>query len=165
MKLLIKRLKEIQIVCEGTVGLKNAGQSNVYFDIKKAYGHPDALRLICDALWQKIDKKTTCIATSGYGGMSPATLLAVDYDKKLTLIRDEPKKYGLNKLIEGYVPTKNDKVAIIDDVLTTGKTLEKAIETVQATGAEVSGCYVIVKRGDVKLSAPLQYLLTPQDFD
>ena len=161
---LIRRLKEIGVVCKTDVELKHAGSSGIYFNIKKAYGYPELLQLICSALWEQIDKNLTCLATTGYGGNSPATLLSADHYKYLTLIREAPKEYGLQGLIEGYMPTKQDSVAIIDDVCTTGKTMEKAIEVVYATGAKVLGCYVIVQRGEAKLSVPLHYLLTAEDL-
>ena len=46
------------------------------------------------------------------------------YNKKLIYIRSEKKDYGTQKLIEGEY-SKNDRCVIIDDVLTTGKSIEK----------------------------------------
>ncbi len=161
---LIRRLKELDVIRRELVDLKHAGRSDYYVDIKKAYGYPDVLNLICGSLWEVIDKRTTCIAAGGYGGVSPATILSKEYDLKLTLIRDEPKKHGKGGWIDGHVPTKQDRVSIIDDVFTTGGSLKKNINVIKPTGAEILGCHVVVKRGEGKLEVPFSYLLTAEDL-
>lgn len=161
---LIKRLKGIDIIYRGTVNLKNAGASDFYVDIKKAYGYPDVLNSISRELWKTMRKDITCIAASGYGGMSPATVISSEHGLNLILVRDEPKKYGKGGWIDGYNPNKKDRVAIVDDVFTTGGSLRKIIEVLKPTEAEIDGCYVIVKRGEGELFSSLTYLFTPEDL-
>ena len=129
--------------------------SDLYIDVKKAYGYPDTLNLISDSLYDIIDKKTTCIATAGYGGLSPASVISSKYGLNLALIRDEPKNHGKCSWIDGYVPNEKDKVAVIDDVFTTGKSLSKIINVLEPTKAEIVGCYVVFKRGDRKLDTEI----------
>jgi len=170
-QLLIQRLKEIGVVHQQPVHLSHAGTSDIYFSIKDAYGYPDARQCMSEVFWEliladsnKAQRSVTCVAAIGYGGIPPASDLSLNYDWKLTLIRDEPKQRGLEKQIEGYQPTPDDLVAIIDDVCTTGATLQKAVDIIQTTGATVLGCYVLVKRGKTHLSVPLRYVLTPKDL-
>jgi len=161
---LIKILKEIDIVYRESVELKHGDVAEFYVDVKKAYGYPNALNLICDGLWEKINKTTTCIATEGYGGVTPASVLSSRYNLNLTLVRKEPKKHGKISWIDGYVPTREDRVSVIDDVLTTGGSLSKIIQIVKLTGAEVLGSHVVVKRGYANLEVPMHYLLTVEDL-
>ena len=49
------------------------------------------------------------------------------YGRNLALVRDEPKDHGIIKLIDGYLPGKDDKVAIVDNVFITGNSLQKII--------------------------------------
>lgn len=161
---LIEELKKENVVCKMQVELKHAGQSDVYFDIKKAYGNPQTLSLISHALWQRLDKKITAVAACGYGGISPATIIGIRYGVKLTLIRDEPKARGTNKLIEGYEPTNKDLVALIDDVCTTGKSFQTMIDILKPTGAAIAGCYCVLKRAEVTLSVPINHILVPTDL-
>jgi orotate phosphoribosyltransferase len=161
---LITSLKKLDIVYREPVNLKNAGASDFYVDVKKAYGYPEALSIISDKLLEKIDKRATCIATAGYGGLSPATAISLIKGLKLVLVRDEPKKHGMGGWIDGYVPDENDKVAIFDDVLTTGGSLKKIIEVIKSTRAEVVGCYVVVKRGEAVLPFHVEHLLKPEDL-
>ena len=122
---LIIKLKQLDIICREPVNLKNAGASEFYIDIKKAYGYPEVLRSISSELWKIMDKRATCVATAGYGGLSPSTILSSRHNLNLILVRDEPKKHGKGGWIDGYVPKEQDKIAIIDDVFTTGGSLKK----------------------------------------
>lgn len=161
---LAELLRQIDIIYLGHLRLKNAGTSNFYMDVKKAYGYPNALDKISEELWDAIDKRTTCIATAGYGGLSPATVISSRHNLYLTFVRDEPKKYGRRGWIDGYVPCERDKIAIIDDVFTTGKSLRKIIKVLERTRAEILGCYVVVKRGEGKIKSPLTYLLASEEL-
>ena len=161
---LIQILKQLQVVEKGTVQLKNAGSSEYYVNIKKAYGNPELMFLLCKNLREKMPREVTCFAGSGHGGIPLATRMSGLYTKNLTLVRDGAKEHGMSDLIDGYVPASKDKVAIVDDVFSTGGSLRKIIETLAPTGAEIVGCYVIVKRGEGQLPVPLEYLLKVEDL-
>lgn len=81
-------------------------------------------REILDALWAgRISSELVC--GGGVGGtlLVGADLAAAAHTYGL-IIRDEAKGYGLRKQIEGnYLP--GQKVLLLDDVLTSGKTLLK----------------------------------------
>ncbi len=155
---LISKLRELNIVHREPVILSSGSVSDFYIDVKKAYGYPETLTSICDCLWDKIDKRTTCLAAIGYGGIIPASVLASTHNLNLTLVRDVPKKHGLGGWIDGHVPTKNDKITIIDDVYTTGKSLRKIVGILKPIEAEILGCYVVVRRGKDDFELPLSYL-------
>lgn len=162
---IVALLKQLGIICREPVNLKNAGASDFYVDVKKAYGYPDVLNQIADALWEKIDKDVTCIATAGYGGLSPATVIASKHNVHLTLVRDKPKKHGKWGWIDGYVPNEQDRVAIVDDVFTTGESLREIIRVLQQlTKVKIVGCYVVCKRGEGKVEIPVTYILTPEEL-
>src|SRR3989344_8478758 len=156
---LITRLKQLKIVHCEEVELSHDGPSNYYIDIKKAYGDAKAFPLMVDLMAKEIPHPTNCIAASGHGGLPLAGALSVLYARNLSLVRTELKEHGLLKYIDGYVPSKGDKVAIVDDVFTTGRTLQKVINIITPTGAEIVGCYVFVKRGEGPLSVPVVSLL------
>ncbi len=165
MERLIYLLKKMDIVYNEPVVLKSGEISDFYVDIKKAYGDPETLELISGLLWEKAKtKKPAVIAASGYGGLPPATIISSKQNLHLTLVRDNPKNHGKKGWMDGYVPKKGDKIAIIDDVFTTGKSLKKMIEVLGQTGATIVGCYVVVKRGDGELDIPLEYLLLTDDI-
>jgi len=161
---LISILKKIDIISYGQIELANAGSSNVYVDIKKAYGKSYALNLIADELASKLDRNTNCIATLGYGGISPASVICARYSLNLILIRDEQKDHRKNEFIEGYIPSEKDRITIIDDVFTTGESIRKIIKILEPTKARIVGSCVVVKRSNVNPEFQLKYLTTLEEL-
>lgn len=161
---LIQRLIEIKIVNAGQVRLKNAGQSTIYVDIKKAYGYPDILKKITYLMHEKIDRTTTVVAAQGFGAIPLATALSKDYGYKLTLVREKQKDHGMQNLLEGYIPNKEDKVFIVDDVYSTGDSIRDVIEALKPTLAEITGCGVVVDRGQIGKRISPYHLLTLEEL-
>ena|SRR2546428_4364696 len=60
-------------------------------------------------------------------------------------VRKEPKSHGAGQLIEGCF-TPGARVVVVEDVLTTGGSALRAIDTVRASGGSVSGVLVVVDR-------------------
>jgi len=60
-------------------------------------------------------------------------------------VRKEAKAHGTGKMIEGPF-VSGDRVAIIEDVITTGNSALRAIDAVQAAGGTVLGVLALVDR-------------------
>src|SRR3989338_4736472 len=161
---LIEKLNQLDVLERQKVILKSKKISDFYIDIKKAYGFSEILNEITDRLYVLIPKEANCIAASDYGGLPIATAISSNYGLNLVLIRNKRKNYGLNKLIDGYIPNLKDKVAIVDDVMTTGSSLKKIINVIKPTKAKILGCYVVVNRGKVNLEYPIHWLFEAKDF-
>lgn len=142
----IDRLKEFGVVGKGPIKLAHGGVSDIYIDIKKAYGDPDALNMAASLLYAQFPKETTCVAAGGYGGIPLASAIAAKYNLKLSLVREKKKDHGTEKLIDGHTPQSNDVVAVIDDVLTTGTSIKETAESVQRSGGNIAGLFAIVDR-------------------
>ena len=130
---IINLLKKEEIIKYGNFKLRSGLNSNYYCDIKKALGKPKLLEIIVREISKLIPKETTCIAGSGYGGITLASL--VSYKKKLPLIlvRDKVKNHGTKKTIDGYIPNKKDFVCIVDDVFTTGSSISDTRQKLSPT--------------------------------
>ena len=63
------------------------------------------------------------------------------------IVRKDPKKHGAQRHIEGNCP-ESGTVAIVDDVITSGKSIKRAIEVVEASGLEVAKVIVLVDRNE-----------------
>ena len=161
---LVKRLRELDLVLREPVQLKHGAVSEFYVDVKEAYGYPDALNSICETLGEMIDDETTCVAAGGHGGLSPATVLSQWYGWKLCMVRDEEKKHGKGGLLDGQIPTEDDVVALVDDVLTTGGSMVHMKNAIKPTGARVIGGYVVAKRADARLDFPVRHILTAEEL-
>ena len=60
-------------------------------------------------------------------------------------VRKEAKAHGTGRLIEGPFLT-GDRVAVIEDVITTGGSALRAVEAVRAAGGTVAGVLALVDR-------------------
>ena len=161
---LVRELRKLGVIEREPVNLKHAGKADYYIDLKKAYGLPHVRGLISYYLWQQMNPETTCVAAAGYGGIPLATDLSMKHNLKLTLVRDIPKRHGRSVWIDGHIPSVDDKVAIVDDVFTTGESLRQIVEAIRPTEAEILGCYVVVKRGEGSIDVPLYAILTNNDL-
>lgn len=153
-----------QFVKKGDFTLTGGNRSDIYFDLKEAYGNPKILNSFADELYAMIDKSANCVACIDVGGAPLASVISAKYNLMLCTIRDKTKVHGTQKLIEGYLPGKDDKVVIVDDVFTMGTSMRKALEALESTNTKILGCYVIVKRGDGEISVPLYSLFTKEEF-
>lgn len=160
MRPLALELKKLKIIKKGRFELKSGEVSDFYVDMKKAFGSPRAFRLICDELCRVIDKRATCVASSGHGGLPLATAVAIKLGLPLVLVRDKQKDHGVRKSIDGYSPTKKDKVVIIDDVLTSGTCISNICTALSSTKSEILAGYVVVSRGNPSsLRIPVENLI------
>jgi orotate phosphoribosyltransferase len=83
--------------------------------------------------------------TSGSSGTETKAGDAPEQPLRAFTVRKEAKQHGTGKLIEGpFVP--GDRVAIIEDVITTGGSALKAVEAVRAAGGVVMGVLALVDR-------------------
>ncbi|MGI9623127.1 MAG: orotate phosphoribosyltransferase [Acidimicrobiales bacterium] len=63
-------------------------------------------------------------------------------------VRKEPKGRGTNQLIEGSRLGVGDRVVVVEDAITTGGSLLKAVDAVEAEGATCVAVVTLVDRGD-----------------
>jgi orotate phosphoribosyltransferase len=76
------------------------------------------------------------------------------------LVRKEAKKHGRQKQIEGMENLEGKKVAIVDDVCTTGGSTLEAIDAAERAGAQVVAVISLVDReegGSAMLRAKYKY--------
>lgn len=81
--------------------------------------------------------------------VSAVAAIADEQDKGLRtfIVREEAKQHGTQRKIEGHLK-EGWKVAIVDDVITTGTSVFKAIRAVEALDCEVVKVIALVDRHD-----------------
>src|SRR5690606_555698 len=62
-------------------------------------------------------------------------------------VRKEAKSHGTGKVIEGAFES-GDRVVVVEDVITTGGSALRAVESVRAAGGVVLGVLAVVDRGE-----------------
>lgn len=138
---------------EGDFVLASGRRSDYYFDCRVTALHPEGSWLIgtlFNNLLADMDIK-------GVGGMtlgadplvSATTTLSHEMGRPLAglLVRKEAKGHGTGQYVEGlgnFQP--GDKVAMLEDVVTTGGSLLKACQRVQAAGLDIVTVCCILDR-------------------
>ncbi|MEK6922648.1 MAG: phosphoribosyltransferase family protein [Nanoarchaeota archaeon] len=164
MDLLLELLRREGIVKKGEVKLSSGEISDVYYDVKKAYGNPALLSSLARRVYHQRNGDINFVAGFGIGGGPLAIAISLLYNIPLTIIRNEKKKHGTKREIECYVPNSPDIGMVVDDVFTTGTSLLSTVKTIEKTGAKISECYVVLKREDRPFEYPLRHLFVPEDF-
>lgn len=135
--------------------LASGKMSNYYINCKMVTLNPKGLNLIGNIVNDLIHdnfKKDNITAVGGLTlGADPIAVAVslVSYQcgvpLKAFVIRKEPKPHGLMKWVEGDISV-NDNVLIIEDVITTGMSTNKAIERAKEEGLNVKGVIALVDR-------------------
>jgi orotate phosphoribosyltransferase len=154
-------LKDIRkTIKEGDFTLTSGMKSNFYVDIKSLLLKPDFLMPIGKMIINEIDICDEEIFA--VGGMelssvpiSTATCIASEhiiysniYSLEQFIIRKTKKTHGTCNKVEGWDNIKNKNIVLVDDVLTTGKSIRNMYNTVK-DHANVVMIIVIVDREDI----------------
>ena len=133
-------IKERGIVIRD-VTLSSNRKSKFYYDIKSIVSEPEGAALIGELMLArilKIEPKTMSVGGLESGAIAIATAIVCS-SYLLTpasrvsgfFVRKNVKMYGLEKMIEGLV---KDPVAVVDDVITTGKSVLDAVAALRNQG-------------------------------
>lgn len=82
------------------------------------------------------------IAGVATGGIAQAALVAEHLNLPMVYVRSESKKHGLENLIEGAF-VKGMKVVVIEDLISTGGSSLKAVQSLRDAGLDVMGMLAI----------------------
>lgn len=135
----------------GEFKLASGKTSNFYFDGRMVALMPEGAHLIGEVVYDEL-KELEFEAISGLAvGAVPIVTSAVvsfyHHGKSVegTFVRSEAKAHGTRKIVEGKL-TSGDRVVIVDDVATSGKSLMQAASAVEEAGATVALVLVLVDR-------------------
>jgi orotate phosphoribosyltransferase len=137
----------------GHFTLASGRQSTLYIDARLTTMSPDGLALVGPLGLAALRASNWHVAAIGglTLGADPVSY-AIAYASALAgtplrafTVRKEAKGHGTGRLIEG--PFRDgDRVAVIEDVITTGGSALRAVEAVRAAGGTVAGVLALVDR-------------------
>jgi orotate phosphoribosyltransferase len=147
--------------------------SSDFIDGKHAVDDPDDLDFVGAAMFA-----AACEAGVEFDAVGGLVLGAVPFTFavaqaarcKWFLIRKEPKGRGTNLWVEGARLAPGTRVMLVDDVVTTGGSIQKAHELVQLSGADVVFATTLVDRSDLaaayfeRVGVPYIPMLTYRDL-
>jgi orotate phosphoribosyltransferase len=158
----------------GRFTLASGKESSYYINSKKAIFHSEAVWLLGEVIWQMTkDLDLQAVGGLEVGAIPMAVAVAQRYHQEgLPLegffIRKQAKGHGSQERVEGVL-RPGARVGVLDDVLTTGGSVQQAITEIEKVGADVKAVICIVDRleGARELLAPrYNYLpiFTIRDF-
>ncbi len=135
----------------GEFRLASGGMSNYYIDGKMTEVFSEAVPLIGEVLYER----TQSLPIDAIGGLevgavplTTATMFSYHlHGRKMEgfWVRDEVKRHGTQKLIEGNL-APGARVVVVDDVFTKGTSAAKAVRAVREIGCEVVAVLALVDR-------------------
>lgn len=134
----------------GNFKLSSGKDSPYYIDLRLVPSFPHQFRKMIKTLQNTISEKIgfenfDCIASVPTSGLIIASALAIEIVKPLIYIRQKPKEYGTENVMEGKI-AKGTTVLLVDDVATTGLSLINAIRPLKNAGMVVTDAFTIINR-------------------
>jgi uridine monophosphate synthetase len=130
----------------GDFTLKSGKQSPIYLDLRQLIAHPEMLARAAAAYIPLLKGLTfDRIAGLPYAALPIATAISLQTGWPMIYARKEAKAYGTKAQIEG-APTKGERIAMVDDVITTGGAKLEALEKLRGAGLVVEDLAVLVDR-------------------
>jgi orotate phosphoribosyltransferase len=149
----LKAIIQANSIRYGQFVLASGQTSHYYIDCRKTTLDGNGLRLICELLLPRLD----ALHVDAVGGMtmgadpivSGLIQLSAQWGRPLQgfLVRKTAKGHGMGNQIEGNLQA-GMRVALIEDVVTTGSSTKQAYEAVRQAFADVTvaGTFAVVDR-------------------
>jgi orotate phosphoribosyltransferase len=134
----------------GVFKLTSGKLSPYYIDLRALPSYPESFKKVIE-IYESLLKNTvgldkfdriSCVPTSG---LLFASVLAYRVSKPILYARKEKRTHGRERKIEGVLKP-GDHIIILDDLITTGKSLIEAIEAIRAEGGRVEDALVLIDR-------------------
>jgi orotate phosphoribosyltransferase len=124
-------------------------KSPVYCDNRLALSYPPIRSFIKNALAMASREnfpEAECIAGVATAGIPQGALVAEELGLPFVYVRPKPKEHGMGNLIEGKIEL-NQKVVLVEDLISTGGSSLKAAQAMREAGFDVIGMVAIFTYG------------------
>lgn len=141
------RLSEVGGIKFGEFTLTSGKTSPYYVDLRIVPSYPDLFEKFMELCAKTVDNIEGVERLAGVptSGLPFSAVLAVRMGIPLLYPRKEEKVHGTKKTVEGVL-RRGDDVCIVDDVATTGGSIEEASETIRQAGGSVEHSIVLLDR-------------------
>lgn len=173
-----KILNKINAVQFGTFKLSSGRMSPYYIDLRIVPSFPDAFQKICnfyaDFIKKEVGEKNfERVAGIPVGGLPFASVISYTLEKPFLYIRRGVRRHGRQRRIEGIL-APGDRVLLVDDLVTTGLSLQRGAKSITAEGGVVTDAVALLDReeggkgrlekGGIKLRSLLNIRETAQNL-
>lgn len=123
--------------------------SPIYCDNRIVLSYPQIRNYVKSQMAKGIEElygKPDVIAGVATGAIGIGALVAQEMNLPFVYVRPEAKKHGRQNQIEGQLE-KNQRVVVIEDLISTGKSSLNAVKALKAADADVKGMIAIFSYG------------------
>jgi len=155
----IEIFKTTGVLQEGHFKLSSGLHSNQYLQCAQVLQYPVYAQELAEGLADKFkDVEIDVVVGPAMGGVTLAYAVGLALEKKTIFTERENGKMTLRR---GFRLNEGDKVLVVDDVLTTGKSINEVIEVLNETGAELVAVGTLVDRRskEINFEVPTESML------
>jgi orotate phosphoribosyltransferase len=150
--------KKTGVLQEGHFKLSSGLHSDKYLQCAQVLQYPDQAQKLADELAARFsDIEIDVVVGPAMGGVTLSYAVGLGLGKK-TIFTERVE--GEMTLRRGFQLKSGDRVLVVDDVLTTGKSVNEVIEVLDREEADLVGVATLVDRsaGEVEFDAPIKSL-------
>ena len=150
-------LEQAEGVLHGHFCLTSGLHSDIYFQCAKLYQYPDITEKLGKKLAEKLsDIEFDTIVAPAIGAVIIGYETAKQAKKRNLFVE---RKDGVMQLRRGYTLKKGERVVIIEDVITTARTIKETMEAIKEFEPEVVAVGCIVDRTKGKTEYNIKSLM------
>ena len=143
------QIKAIKLQPDNPFTWASGWKSPIYCDNRVTLSHPTIRTYIRQKLVQVIQEEfgsAGCIAGVATAGIPQGVLVAQELGLPFIYVRSKPKDHGTGSMIEGEV-IPGQRVVVIEDLISTGKSSLQAVQALKDAGCAVAGLAAIFSYG------------------
>jgi len=145
-QLVLSLFKECDALLQGHFRLTSGKHSEWYFEKIRLIEKPASLEKIVDLLVEKIEAEVSefdYVVSPAYGAIAIGFLAALKLGKKFAFSQRVDEKMSIRP---GFSGLDGSRTVIVEDILTTGGSIQEVVACLKERHASIEGIYVLVDR-------------------
>ena len=145
-QLVLSLFKECDALLQGHFKLTSGKHSEWYFEKIRLIEKPEALEKIVDLLVEKIEAEVPefdYVVSPAYGAIAIGFLAALKLGKKFAFTQRVDEKMSIRP---GFSGLDGSRAVVVEDILTTGGSVQEVLACLRERRVSVRGVYVLVDR-------------------
>ena len=145
-RLVLSLFRECDALLQGHFRLTSGKHSEWYFEKIRLIEKPAALEKIIDLLAEKIEPEVPefdYVVSPAYGAIAIGFLTALKLGKKFAFTQRADEKMTIRS---GFSGLDGSRAVIVEDILTTGGSIQEVLACLREHEVPVAGIYVLVDR-------------------
>ena len=138
--------KDSDALLQGHFKLTSGKHSEWYFEKIRLIENPSALEKLVDLLAERIrasGKDFDYVVSPAYGAIAIGFLVALKLGKRFAFTQRVDEKMSFRA---GFTGIDGSRAVIVEDILTTGGSINEVVDSLKLRGVGIAGIYVLVDR-------------------